>query len=90
MPSPGNSMIAFESLFSVLQCNILVTTDPQLAIVSTILEKCNLRKFVIPSLQDLLDDAPVPPYPYGKTFEERKAEPAFVLHTSGSTGMFIS
>ncbi|KAI9043969.1 putative NRPS-like enzyme [Aspergillus affinis] len=36
---------------------------------------------------NLLTNVDVPAYPYEKTFEEARNEPAFALHTSGSTGI---
>lgn len=42
----------------------------------------------LPSLQQLLEVENVEEYPYEKSFAEAKSDPAFVLHTSGSTGNY--
>jgi acyl-coenzyme A synthetase/AMP-(fatty) acid ligase len=41
---------------------------------------------VLPSLQQLLEVRDIEEYPYEKSFAQAKSDPAFVLHTSGSTG----
>ncbi|KAF2811621.1 putative NRPS-like enzyme [Mytilinidion resinicola] len=86
LPSPRNSKAAHISLLSRLACKILVTTNPEPPCVPMILEDYSMRKLQIPSLVELLASHDVPHYPYEKTFEEAKYDPAFILHTSGSTG----
>jgi acyl-coenzyme A synthetase/AMP-(fatty) acid ligase len=51
-----------------------------------ILGDYSMLKLHIPSLEELLLSHDTPHYPYKKTFEEAKYDPAFILHTSGSTG----
>ncbi|EED17424.1 NRPS-like enzyme, putative [Talaromyces stipitatus ATCC 10500] len=91
LPSPRNSKVAQLHLLEKLQCKKLVTTDPQLPAVNTILEgPTSIETTVhIPSLRDLLDSSDGTPedYPYEKSYEEAKDEPIFILHTSGSTGI---
>jgi hypothetical protein len=41
---------------------------------------------VLPSMQQLLELGDIEEYPYEKSFAFAKSDPAFVLHTSGSTG----
>ena len=45
-----------------------------------------MQKIVLPALDDLLTVADIPDYPYSKGWENAKADPVLVLHTSGSTG----
>lgn len=63
-----------------------MTTDPEPPFVSMILQDYEMTKLVIPTLNELLRDEDVSPYPYGKSYEEAMDDPIFVLHTSGSTG----
>ncbi|EED15544.1 NRPS-like enzyme, putative [Talaromyces stipitatus ATCC 10500] len=86
-PSPRNSKVAQMDLLWKLECRLIMTTDPEPPFVSMILKDCLLTKLVIPSLDELLREEDVPPYPYTKSFEEAKDDPIFVLHTSGSTGI---
>jgi acyl-coenzyme A synthetase/AMP-(fatty) acid ligase len=55
-----------------------------------ILGELRLQTTTLPSLQQLLEVGDVEEYPYKKSFEEARKDPAFVLHTSGSTGDSIS
>ncbi|KIX96004.1 uncharacterized protein Z520_08259 [Fonsecaea multimorphosa CBS 102226] len=87
LPSPRNSMAAFNSLLSGLDCQIIVTVSPEPPIVSAITAEREMKKLNLPSLFDLLDKVNVPRYPYDKTFEEARWDPILVLHTSGSTGI---
>ncbi|TGO50943.1 hypothetical protein BOTNAR_0374g00130 [Botryotinia narcissicola] len=45
-----------------------------------------LHVLTIPSIEELLNTT-YEYFPYGKTFEEAKAEPLVALHTSGTTGL---
>ena len=66
-----------------------MTTNPEPPFVSMILQDYEITKLIIPTLEELLQEEDVPPYPYEKPYEEAKNDPIFVLHTSGSTGSFI-
>jgi acyl-coenzyme A synthetase/AMP-(fatty) acid ligase len=46
----------------------------------------NRRVFTVPSFEYFFNDTPVERYPFVKTWEEIQHDPAFILHTSGSTG----
>lgn len=48
-----------------------------------------MKTMVLPSLQHLLEAPLSEEYPYERTLAEAKNDPAFVLHTSGSTGQSI-
>lgn len=74
-------------LLAKLNCNKMITTDPEPACVPTILAEYDMTKVQIPALRQLLACHDAPHYPYTKTFEEAKDDPIFVLHTSGSTGI---
>lgn len=66
-----------------------MTTNLEPPFVSMSLQDYQMTKLVIPTLDELLIEEDVPPYPYEKSYEEAKNDPIFVLHTSGSTGSFI-
>jgi acyl-coenzyme A synthetase/AMP-(fatty) acid ligase len=86
LPSPRNSKEAHVSLLKKLQCTKLVITEPQAPCVPVILGELHLQTMTLPSLQQLLEVGNVEEYPYERSFAEAKSDPAFVLHTSGSTG----
>ncbi|KAL7626082.1 hypothetical protein AAE478_002852 [Parahypoxylon ruwenzoriense] len=46
-----------------------------------------MRSGFVPELEELLEETPVPIYPYTKTFAEACDDPCLVLHTTGSTGL---
>lgn len=48
-----------------------------------------MQRYFVPSLHELLSAANAPHYIFNKSYEEVKSEPILVLHTSGSTGIFI-
>jgi acyl-coenzyme A synthetase/AMP-(fatty) acid ligase len=52
-----------------------------------VLEKRPVTVVLLPELLDFLDEEPVSPYSYNKTFVEARQDPFVVLHTSGSTGL---
>lgn len=83
--SHRNSLSGHANLIRQTNCAILLYTAgfP----VSGILERCRLEAVQVPELATLLDDSPCELYPYGKTFEEAKHDPCFIIHTSGSTGL---
>lgn len=88
-PSLRNSKVAFEVLLGQLQCKIVLTTSPEPAPVALV-SQCDIsQKLHVPSLQDLFNVQDVTEYPYTKTYEEAKNDPVCVLHTSGSTGVFL-
>ena len=43
--------------------------------------------FILPELDYFLDDSPVPPYSYNKTYAEACRDPFVVMHSSGTTGV---
>ncbi|KAI9707979.1 MAG: hypothetical protein M1820_004398 [Bogoriella megaspora] len=55
--------------------------------VADILESRQMKHFIIPSLDEILDPEPVERYPYDKTWDEAQRDPYLILHTSGTTGL---
>lgn len=88
LPSPRNSGEAHAALMSSLRCSRLITTYPAPA-GSTTAESIASEKLVIPSLNELLDldQDDYRPVSYRKSFKDARADPIFILHTSGSTGI---
>jgi acyl-coenzyme A synthetase/AMP-(fatty) acid ligase len=86
LPSPRNSTEAHVSLMTRLRCTKLVITEPAAPCVPSILREVPLQTLSLPPPAHLLEVQNVAEYPYDKTFNQAKSDPAFVLHTSGSTG----
>ena len=87
-PSPRNSEEAHKALLESLCCSKLITTRPG-PIGPEAVEKAVTTKLVIPTLDELLDLAPISDRreTHRRTFAEARTDPIFVLHTSGSTGI---
>ncbi|KAF7939402.1 uncharacterized protein EAE97_007482 [Botrytis byssoidea] len=78
---------AATHLFTAMSCKVLLTTSPQPPTVAPVVKLHDyLRVLTIPSIEKLLNTT-YEYFPYGKTFEEAKAEPLVALHTSGTTGL---
>ena len=83
--SPRNSFQGHINLFNVLECNTMVTTNPQPPPVTALLANFPMIIIHISGVAELLDREH-PNYPYTKTYEEARDDPFVSLHTSGSTG----
>lgn len=59
---------------------------PQPSVTASILEAHLMRVHQIPEVDELLGQK-FPHFPYEKSFEQARAEPLVVLHTSGTTGL---
>ncbi|KAI1130967.1 putative NRPS-like enzyme [Nemania abortiva] len=86
LTSPRNSAAAHSALFETLKCRILVTTDPVPPPALTILEAVKPRHLTMPSVDELLGGSNLH-YECSKTYENNNWEPAWAIHTSGSTGL---
>lgn len=87
-PSPRNSEYAHTSLLASLECSRMITTCPG-PVGVPIVESVTTEKLIIPTLDELLDLDPkqVCAVPYERSYGNAKADPIFILHTSGSTGV---
>jgi acyl-coenzyme A synthetase/AMP-(fatty) acid ligase len=86
LPSPRNSEDGQLNLLEKTDCHKLLR--PEGVSVQNVLDaRPSLQCFLVPTLDELLDETPVPHYPYKKTFREGQADPHIVFHTSGSTGL---
>ncbi|KAJ8108999.1 hypothetical protein ONZ43_g6259 [Nemania bipapillata] len=84
--SPRNSPAAQRALFSKLNCETLLTTDPVPPPAVAVAQAANARTLVIPKLDELIATS-YPIYSCKKTYEEAKSDPLIIIHTSGSTGL---
>ena len=87
LPSPRNTTEIFRILFENAGVSKLLTTTEPPPAVPGILHTCRVDKFVIPELEELLDDTPVPPLNFDVSWEEYRFRPFLHIHSSGSTGI---
>ncbi|KAF2644121.1 acetyl-CoA synthetase-like protein [Massarina eburnea CBS 473.64] len=84
--SPRNNLESHLNVLQGVDCQVFLRaheTD-----IDTILQARPMMTGIVPELHDLLFlKSPVQIYPYHKTFEEARMDPALVLHTTGSTGL---
>ncbi|XXG95744.1 hypothetical protein Hte_002014 [Hypoxylon texense] len=83
--SPRNNLEGHINVLDGADCHVFLKareTD-----IKNILSSRPMRSEVIPDLNDLLDPRLTSVYPYSKSFEEARMDPALVLHTTGSTGL---
>jgi len=84
--SPRNHPDIQVALLEKLECTTLFTPEVESDTTKAVLEKRYMNKYILPNLEYFLDETPVEPYPYNKTFEEARKDPYVTLHSSGSTG----
>lgn len=83
--SPRNTLEGHLHVLSEADCHcFLLSTDTP---VHGILSHRQMHTYMIPSLEELLDQSQVDMYPYRKSFAEAGSVPGLVLHTTGSTGL---
>jgi acyl-coenzyme A synthetase/AMP-(fatty) acid ligase len=85
--SPRNSIAGHTSLLKRLNCKTLISPSPRPAPITTIVEAVDdVQVLEVASVDELLGET-FPHVPYEKTLATAGAEPMFVIHTSGSTGI---
>ena len=84
LPSLRNSVQNNLHVFAATECKTIFR-DSNIS-VDHILAQRDFHTVIVPGVEELLNGEQVQPYPYTKTFEEAKTDPAVVLHSSGSTG----
>lgn len=75
--SPRNSIPAHRNLFNLLDCQILICSNPRPQAVTSITAMHEIRILEIPSVEELLSTS-YPSYPYNKTFGEARTDPLVV------------
>ncbi|TAQ86889.1 hypothetical protein B7494_g4804 [Chlorociboria aeruginascens] len=83
--SPKNSVAGHLNVLQKSDCHIFLSSKN--THVEHIYSQRVMQTAIVPDLEELLDETPVPMYPYNKTFEEARKDPCLVLHTTGSTGL---
>lgn len=83
--SPRNTVAGHLNVLEKSDCNIFLTAKN--THFEQVLSQRSMQTSTVPDLEELLDDDPVPMYPYTKTFAEARKDPCLVLHTTGSTGL---
>ena len=83
--SPRNTVAGHLNVLEKSDCHIFLTAKN--TNFEQVLSQRSMQTATVPELEELLDDIPVPMYPYTKTFAEARKDPCLVLHTTGSTGL---
>lgn len=85
--SPRNSIEGHLAVTDRCNCSLWILPSQRIGRVHELLAKRSMKVKSLPELLVLLDEVPVPTYPYEKTFSNARQDPFVVLHTSGSTGL---
>jgi hypothetical protein len=83
--SERNSVAANLKLLDDTGCSVLLTTDRTFAPVQSLLSETTLEVVELPPLHQLLHEHQSH-YVFNNQLAEMRAETAFTVHTSGSTG----
>lgn len=83
--SPKNSDDGHLNVLEKADCHIFLTAKN--TEFDHVLSRRKMKTATLPELQELLENTPVPVYPYTKTFDQARKDPCLVLHTTGSTGL---
>lgn len=83
--SPKNSDAGHLNLLEKTECHTFLMAEG--VEFEHVLSQREMKKAIVPELQELLDNTPVEMYPYTKNFEQARKDPCLVLHTTGSTGL---
>ena len=83
--SPGNSIDGHVNLIDETDCKVFLHSHG--VDISDIVKQRPMKTYVVPSLDDFLEPAEVPDYPFHADFETARRDPLVALHTSGSTGL---
>lgn len=86
MISPRNNIESQLSLFEASNCQWIIHTSDYAKIVEPWLSYRSMKSSLIHSVSDILSEEHVPPFPYNRPLGDIRTKPAFVLHTSGTTG----
>lgn len=84
--SPRYSLAGHAHLVESTGCKTMLAPCLQPAVTTSITEACKLRVYRIPEVDELWSHE-YRHFVYDKSFEQARAEPLVVLHTSGTTGL---
>ncbi|KAJ5280023.1 hypothetical protein N7478_005395 [Penicillium angulare] len=85
--SPRNNIESQMSLFEATDCQFILHTEEYDEAIKPWLGARPMKSSAIGAISDMLNVETVPSFPYHKSFEDIRDKPAFILHTSGSTGI---
>jgi long-subunit acyl-CoA synthetase (AMP-forming) len=86
-----NSRQAHLSLLAATECNMLLASKESIQLWHGLQSEAgNSKILAIPDLEYFLAEDAVENYPFGKSWEEFKNDPILIMHTSGTTGKFLS
>ncbi|KAJ5238518.1 hypothetical protein N7468_003137 [Penicillium chermesinum] len=85
--SPRNNLESQLSLFEATNCNWVLHTPEYTQAVQSWLSSRSMKTSLVGSISEIFSPEPVPAFPFQKPSDEIEDKPAFVLHTSGSTGI---
>ncbi|KAI9712767.1 MAG: putative NRPS-like protein biosynthetic cluster [Bogoriella megaspora] len=83
--SPRNSVEGHLNVLEKSECHTYLVAKGYH--FDHVLKEREMKTAIVPELDELLDEAEVPKYPYDKDFEQAQSDPCLVLHTTGSTGL---
>ena len=83
--SPKNTDAGHLNVLEQADCHIFLTAKDTR--FDHVLSQRTMKTAIVPELQELLDIAQAPMYPYTKNFVQARNDPCLVLHTTGSTGL---
>lgn len=87
LPSP---LVTAEAQLHILEkkgCTVYLRPSSMEAPVAEILKAApHVQTVTVPDIEAFMQEAEAEPVNYSKTFEEGKADPWLVFHTSGTTG----
>nr|WEH02129.1 carboxylic acid reductase [Expression vector JGI_C3] len=88
-PSTRLSNEAYDSVFGATQTKMLLFSPEKHPLVSGLTGPSKaISSLEVPSVPEMLNDNPdVKNYPFTSTFEEFEDKTAFIIHSSGTTGM---
>lgn len=88
LPSP---LVTAEAQLRILEtkgCTVYLRPLSMAAPVEAILQNApHIQTITVPDTEAFMQEAEAAPINYSKTWEEGKADPWLVFHTSGTTGM---
>ena len=91
LPSPFAALEAQLHVLDFTECNTYlcpVSTVPMIEKIHA--ERPAIQLLVVPSCEEWLDEEISEDYLYRKTFEEAKEDTFMIVHSSGTTGEYIT
>lgn len=81
-----NNVQGDMAVLEAVNCRLWLVPSSGSNVQRLLTQGVELRTLAVPDIDAILDDEVVENYEYGKTWETGRRDPAWVLHTSGSTG----